>query len=277
MGRLDGKVAVITGGASGMGRSTSLLFAAEGAAVVVADVNAEGGEAVAQQCVANGGRAVFQRTDVTEEEQIVAMLRRAVDEFGRLDVLYNNAGGSRAVGFDAPTELWDYDHRLNLRAAYLGIKHAAPELRQAGGGSIISTASDNGIRTLPHTHAYASFKAGVIKLTESAAQVLGPDRIRVNAIAPGWIITPMLAGGLPGDWADAQAIGAKAQPYPRHGTPEDIARCALFLASDESEFITGVTIPVDGGWLTQGLQNPACEAELRSVLERTGARPEWME
>jgi NAD(P)-dependent dehydrogenase (short-subunit alcohol dehydrogenase family) len=276
-GRLDGKVAVITGGASGMGRATSLLFSREGAAVVVADINDEGGEQVAGECVEAGGRAVFQHTDVTEEEQIVAMIRRAVDEYGRLDVLYNNAGGSRAVGFDAPTEDWDYDHKLNVRAAYLGIKHAAPELRQAGGGSIISTASDNGIRTLPHTHAYATFKAGVIKLTESAAQVLGPDRIRVNAIAPGWIITPMLVGGLPGDWADAEAIGAKAQPYPRHGTPEDIARCALFLASDESEFVSGVTIPVDGAWLTLGLQTPACHAEIARVAGKAQERSDWLE
>jgi NAD(P)-dependent dehydrogenase (short-subunit alcohol dehydrogenase family) len=181
------------------------------------------------------------------------------------------------MGFDSPTADWDHDHLLNLRAPYLGIKYAVPEMRKAGGGSIISTSSDAGIRALPHAHSYGSFKAGLIKLTESAAQVLGPDRIRVNAIAPGWIITPMLVGSLPGEWEDAQAIGATAQPYPRHGTPEDIARCALFLASDESEFITGVTIPVDGGWLVQGLQNAACDAAVASAVERSGATPEWME
>jgi NAD(P)-dependent dehydrogenase (short-subunit alcohol dehydrogenase family) len=260
-----------------MGRASARLFAGEGAAVVIADINAAGGEAVEQECTAAGGRAAFHGADLTDAGAVEALIEFAVETYGRLDVLYNNAGGSRAIGFDAPLEDWEHDHQLNLRAPYLGIKYAAPVMRRGGGGSIISTTSDAGIRALPHVHAYASFKAALIKLTESAAQVLGPDRIRVNAIAPGWIITPMLVGGLPGDLEDAKAIGAKAQPYPRHGTPEDIARCALFLASDESEFITGVTIPVDGGWLVQGIQNSACDAEVASVARRAGTVPEWMD
>jgi NAD(P)-dependent dehydrogenase (short-subunit alcohol dehydrogenase family) len=275
MGRLEGKVAIVTGAASGMGRASAILFAQEGASVIVADVNAEAGEAVVEECIAAGGTAAFQRTDVTVESDIKQLVARAVADFGKLDVLYNNAGHARSVGFDGPTEDWDYDHALNVRSVYLGIKHAAPELRKAGGGSIISTSSVTGIRSLPQIHGYATFKAGLIMLTESAAQMLGPDRIRVNSIAPGWIITPGLVNTLPGDLDDAKRIAARAQPYPRHGAPEDVARCALFLASDESEFITGVTIPVDGGWLVMGLQTAACDAEMAAVVAKSGTTPDY--
>jgi NAD(P)-dependent dehydrogenase (short-subunit alcohol dehydrogenase family) len=273
MGRLDGKVAIVTGSGKGMGRAIATRFAEEGASVVVSDVDDESGDEALLAITGAGGTAVYQHADVTVEADIVGLVNRAVSEFGQLNVMYNNAGGGRSSGLDASIEDWDYDHALNVRAAWLGIKHSMPELKKVGGGSIISTASVTGMRPLPAIHGYATFKAGLIMLTVSAAQELGPHRIRVNAIAPGWTITPALVGTLPGDLEDAKRIASKAQPIPRHGRPEDIANCALFLASDESDFITGVTIPVDGGFMTLCVQTPEVEAEVRAVVEKTGNAP----
>lgn len=273
MGRLSGKVAVVTGSGSGMGRAVASRFGAEGAAVVVSDVDDDAGRATVEAIVGGGGTAVHQHADVTEEAHIEALVARAVTEWGRLDVMYNNVGGGQSTGLDSPVELWDRDHAVNVRAAFLGIKHAVPELKKAGGGAIISTSSVTGIRPLPAIHGYATFKAGLNMLTVSAAQELGPFSIRVNAIAPGWTITPALVGTLPGDLEDAERIASKAQPIPRAGRPEDIANLALFLASDEASWITGVTIPCDGGFLTMCLQTPETDAEVRQVMERRGEAP----
>jgi len=273
MGRLDGKVAIVTGSASGMGRASATLFAQEGAAVVVSDIDDAGGDETLQGILAAGGTAVYQHTDVTREEDIHVLVERAVSEFGKLDVMVNNVGGAQSTGLDCAIEDWDRDHAINVRAAFLGIKHSMPELKKVGGGSIISTASVTGIRPLPGIHGYATFKAGLIMLTQSAALELGPHRIRVNAIAPGWTITPALVNTLPGDLEDAQRVASKAQPFPRYGQPEDIARCAVFLASDDSEFISGVTIPVDGAFLTMCNQTPEIEVEIREIVSRTGQPP----
>lgn len=249
MGRLDGKVAVITGAASGMGRATALRFAKEGAAVVVADLNSQDGEAVISEIAAGGGRAVFQRTDVTSEAAIQSMIDRAVKEYGRLDITYNNAGIGGATGRleDTTGEDWDKTFAVLTRAVFFGIKHSIAPMRKGGGGSIISTSSLAGLRGVAGIHAYSAAKAAVVNLTESASIALGHDRIRVNCICPGGILTPLVYRGMPGGEEAAARSLAKMQPIPRPGRPDDIAAMALFLASDESEWITGTAMSVDGG------------------------------
>jgi NAD(P)-dependent dehydrogenase (short-subunit alcohol dehydrogenase family) len=254
MGKLEKKVAVITGAASGIGRATAIRFAGEGAAVVIADMNREGGEAAVRDCKENGGSAVFQLADVSSEEDIKAAVARAVKEFGRLDVIYNNAGLGGAVGPLEKTsaENWDRTFSILLRAVFLGIKHAVPEMRKTGGGSIVSTASIAGIRGAAGLHAYCAAKAGVISLTRSAAIEFAKDKIRVNCICPGLIATPLTYNRLPGGEQTATQLFAAFQPWPRAGRPEDIAAMALFLASDDSEFVSGQAMVVDGA-VTSGM------------------------
>ncbi len=252
MGQLSGKVAIITGAASGMGKAASVLFAREGANVVLADLNVAGGEATAAEATATGQRCVFQRTDVSIEPEIEALVARAVSEFGRLDVMFNNAGIGGAIG---PLEFvsvedWDRTQSVCLRGVFLGIKHAIAPMRAVGRGSIISTASIAGIDGFPGLHAYCAAKAGVVNLTRSAAIDLACDMIRVNCIAPGGVSTPILYGGggvFGGSKETADAALVHAQPLPIAGQPDDIAQAALFLASDASRFVTGHTLVVDGG------------------------------
>lgn len=255
MGRLNGKVAIITGAASGIGRATAIKFAGEGAAVVIADLNAEGGEASVRDCKENGGRAIFQKTNVSAEAEIKALVARAVKEFGRLDIIYNNAGIGGAIGAleQISVEDWDRSQAVLLRGVFLGMKHSVPEMRKVGGGSIISTASVAGIRGFAGLHAYCAAKAGVVNLTRSAALEFAKDKIRVNCICPGGINTPILHRNQPGVKDAMEKWMASSQPYPRAGHPEDIAGMALYLASDDSEFVTGQAMIVDGG-LTVGSQ-----------------------
>jgi NAD(P)-dependent dehydrogenase (short-subunit alcohol dehydrogenase family) len=249
MGRLDNKVAVITGAASGMGRATAIRFAGEGAAVVIADLNQDGGEAAVRECRENGGRAVFQKADISAEADIQALIGRALTEFGRLDITFNNAGFVGALGplEEATAESWDRTHAVLLRGVFLGIKHSIPAMRKTGGGSIISTASIAGMRGGFGPTIYSAAKSGVINLTECAAVELGKDRIRVNCICPGGIHTSIM--GAPTEQGASQL--AKSQPIARAGQPEDIANMALFLASDESEWITGTSMLVDGGYMAR--------------------------
>lgn len=252
MGKLDGKVAVITGAASGMGRATAIRFAKEGAAVVVSDLNSQAGEATISEIVAAGGRAVFQHTDVSSESDIKSMTDRAVKEFGRLDITYNNAGIGGATGRleEINATDWDKTFAVLTRAVFLGIKYSIEPMRKVGGGSIISTASVAGLRGVAGLHAYSAAKAAVVNLTESAAIELGHDRIRVNCICPGGIVTPLVYRGMRGGEEEARRNMARMQPIPRAGRPEDIAAMALFLASDEAEWITGTAMIVDGGMNT---------------------------
>jgi len=257
MGKLDGKVAVITGAASGMGRATALRFAKEGAAVVVSDLNSQAGEATISEIAAAGGRAVFQHTDVSSEGGIKSMIDRAVKEFGRLDITYNNAGIGGATGRLEETNAddWDKTFAVLTRAVFLGIKYSIEPMRKAGGGSIISTASVAGLKGVAGLHAYSAAKAAVVNLTESAAIELGHDRIRVNCICPGGIVTPLVYRGMRGGEEEARRNMARMQPIPRAGRPEDIAAMALFLASDEAEWITGTAMVVDGGMNTGNVRS----------------------
>ncbi|HEY1850171.1 MAG TPA: SDR family oxidoreductase [Candidatus Binataceae bacterium] len=252
MGKLDGKVAVITGSASGMGRATALRFAKEGAAVVIADLNSQAGEATVSEIAAGGGRAVFQHTDVGSDAAIKALIDRAVSEYGRLDITYNNAGIGGATGRleDTTAPDWDKSFVILTRAVFLGIKYSIEPMRKVGGGSIISTSSVAGLRGVAGLHAYSAAKAAVVSLTESAAIELGRDRIRVNCICPGGILTPLVYRGMRGGEDAARVSMAKSQPIPRAGRPEDIAAMALFLASDDAEWITGTSMVVDGGMNT---------------------------
>src|SRR6202451_1907482 len=236
MGRLDGKVAVITGAASGRGRATAVRFAGEGAAVVIADLNEDGGAAAVRECKENGGRAVFQKTDVTSEAGVKAMIERAVKEFGRLDITYNNAGLPGALGSIEQTSVEDWDRTFAVltRGVFLGIKHSVAEMRKVGGGSIISTASVAGLAGGYGPHAYSAAKAGVVNLTRSVALEVAKDKIRVNCICPGGINTPIFNFLTSDREVTGQLLGP-LHPLRRAGLPEDIANMALFLATDESE------------------------------------------
>ena len=252
LGRLEGKVALITGGASGIGEATARLFVDEGAKVLIADVQDGKGGALAE---ALGPDAVFRHTDVSLEEDVRAAVEAAA-ELGRLDCVFNNAGIAGAVGpiEEVTVEAFDRTVDVLLRGVFLGIKHAAPVMKAQGGGSIINTASVAGIRTGYGNHIYSAAKAGVIQLTRSTAMELGESGVRVNCICPGFIATPMIgrARGLSVEEADEKLDVVKeafreAQPIRRTGLPEDIAKAALWLASDDSGFVNGQAIVIDGG------------------------------
>lgn len=260
MGLLDNKVAIITGGASGIGEESVRQFVAQGAKVLICDIQDEKGESLADEL---GENADYQRCDVTSEDDIVAMVESAVSKHGRLDVLFNNAGLAGPDGSIAETPIDAIDFALNilLRAVILGIKHAAPIMTKQQSGSIISTASVAGIEATHGPHVYSAAKAGVIGLTRSVATELGASFVRVNAICPGGIATPIFGRGmgLNVEQADKtveviENIFKRSQPIPRGGMPKDIADAAVFLASDMSTFITGQALVVDGG-LTAGRAN----------------------
>jgi NAD(P)-dependent dehydrogenase (short-subunit alcohol dehydrogenase family) len=251
MGRLDNKVAIITASAQGMGRASVLRFVQEGALVVAADINKTGGEAVIGECK-GPGKAVFQHTDLTREDQITALIARAVKEFGRLNVVFNVAGNIPPDGplgpFENTTaEGWDRVMALTLRSVFLMIKHSLPELRKAGGGSIINVASVAGLRADPYLLAYSAAKAGVVNLTQAVSAVAGKDFIRVNCICPGWVNTPAAYNNVEGGEEVLAKVLAKFQPIPRAGRAEDIAGMGAFLASDDAEWMTGSVIAFDGG------------------------------
>jgi NAD(P)-dependent dehydrogenase (short-subunit alcohol dehydrogenase family) len=250
--RLDGKVAVITGGASGIGEGTARLFAAEGARVVIADIQDDRGDAIHREL---GDTAIYHRTDVTIEDDVRSAVEAATKAFGRLDVIFNNAGFLGATGPVEEITADEFDRTLHvlLRGVFFGMKHAAPVMKAQGTGSIISTSSIAGIEAGDGPHVYATAKAAVIHLTKSVALELAEHNVRVNAICPGAIVTPLVLGGVTATPQQEDAVKAqfvKFQPLPHAGVPEDIARAALWLASDESSFVTGQAIVVDGAAAT---------------------------
>lgn len=251
MGKLDGKVAVITGGASGMGAATTRLFVQEGARVVIGDVQADLGQSVAREV---GSSCVFVRTDVSNSEDVRGLVKTAVDRFGRLDVMYNNAGigGGEGLIIDCPEEVFDRIIAVDLKAVWLGMKHSLPYLIASGGGSIITTASISGLVGMPNQGAYGSAKGGVIQLTRVCAVEYAAHGVRANCICPGGILTPLLYANpaltAPRDPEETRRRLEGIQPIPRAGLPEDIASAALWLAGDDSSFVTGQAIVVDGGW-----------------------------
>ena len=253
MGRLDGKVAVITGATSGIGLRTAEVFVAEGAKIVIAGRRIPEGEALARQL---GGNCIFRQTDVTVEDQMQALIGLAVGTFGKIDCLFNNAGGPAQTGGIEGLEVERFDAAMAtlVRSVMLGMKHAAPHMKKQGSGSIINNGSIAGrLAGFSSSMVYGAAKAAVIHLTKCVAMELGESSIRVNSISPGAIATGIFgkALGLSTEAAEkTQAVMRNvyksAQPIPRAGLPDDIAQAAVFLASDESSFINGHDLVVDG-------------------------------
>jgi|SRR5271157_123368 len=251
-GRVAGKVALITGGASGIGRATALLFAREGATVALADLSADAGQRVADEIAQSGGRAFFEPMDVTRAASCQRLVERAIREFGRIDILFNNAGIiRRATVLDLSEEDWDRVMAVNVKSIYLLSREVIPHMQKAGGGTIINTASGWGLVGGAKAAVYCASKGAVVLLTKAMAIDHGPQNIRVNCICPGDTDTGMLR-------EEAQQLGeensrflaeAAKRPLGRVGTPQEIAQAALYLASDASSFVTGTALVVDGGGL----------------------------
>ena len=274
MGKLEGKVAIVTGGASGIGAASARLFAKEDARVLVADVQDEKGAKLAAEL---GSSAAYRHADVARESDVKALVDEALSRFGRLDCIFNNAGLAGVAGPIEQTPLEGFEATMGvlLRGVFLGMKHAAPVMKKQGSGSIISTASVAGLQAGMASHTYSAAKAAVIQLTRSVAMELGEAGVRVNCICPGGIATPIFgkAFGLDDDGADRVAkmmrtALAQLQPIQRAGLPDDIAQAALWLASDDSSFVNGHALVVDGG-LTGGRKWSEVEqrrAALRAAL-----------
>jgi NAD(P)-dependent dehydrogenase (short-subunit alcohol dehydrogenase family) len=259
-GRLAGRCAVITGAGSGIGRAASLRFAREGATVVAADVDGAAVATLAKEIAEDGGTAVGLRVDVTDGDSVTAMAAEAVRRFGRLDVLYANAGidGSGRV-HDTSESDWLRVMDVNLTGVWRSMRAVLPEMIRAGSGSIITQASTAAVVGVPGIAAYSAAKGGIVALTRQAAIDYGGMGIRVNAICPGTVVTPLVmrtldarglvAGGPVSE--DVLARSARRYPLRRLGTVEEIAAAALFLASDEAAWVTGAVLPVDGGYSAQ--------------------------
>ena len=251
-GRLSGKVALITGGASGIGRSTALLFAREGASIILADLKADAGKRVVDELNESGAHAIFEAIDVTNAGDCHRIVEHAIREFGRIDILFNNAGIiRRATVLDLSEEDWDRVMAVNVKSIYLLSREVIPHMQKAGGGSIINTASGWGLTGGAKAAVYCASKGAVVLLTKAMAIDHGPHNIRVNCICPGDTDTGMLrdeAKQLGEDSSHFLAESAR-RPLGRVGTPEEIAQAALYLASDASSVVTGTSLVVDGGGL----------------------------
>lgn len=248
--QLSGKLVVITGAATGIGRATALLFAQEGAEVAIGDINEEGGRQTVADIEAAGGRASFVGCNVTEAAEVESLMHAAAEAMGGIDVIVNNAGAQRSGRVtEFPVEEWDVLMRVNPRSCFLGAKYGVPYLRQRGGGAIVNVASLAGLKGGPGMTAYSASKGAVIAFTKALAAELAPDGIRVNAMCPGWIDTPFNQPAIDfmgGREAQDQVV-RQIVPMGRQGTPEEIASGMLFLASAASSYMTGQALVIDGG------------------------------
>ncbi|MEJ5254023.1 MAG: glucose 1-dehydrogenase [Acidimicrobiales bacterium] len=249
-GRFEGRVALVTGGASGIGRATVEQLAADGARVVVADLDDAGGADVVDAVRAAGGEAVFVRTDVAVPDDVDAMVATAVGRFGRLDVAVNNAArpGTYAPLAEQTIEDWERTIAVNLTATFLCLRAEIPPMLATGGGAIVNVASAAGLMGFAHLPAYVASKHGVIGLTRSVALEFAKQGVRVNAVCPGNVRTQMLEGFAGGDEQTLQGMG-RMQPIGRLGTPQEVAEAIVWLCSDAASFVTGHAMAVDGGVL----------------------------
>lgn len=250
-GRFAGRTVVVTGGASGIGKAAVRRFLDEGANVVAGDLNEANGKAMLDEFSADASRLRFLAGNVAVEADVMALVGLATSTWGTLDVMFNNAGIGGAFGplTDVDVDAWDRTFEVLVRGVFLGIKHAARAMIPQGGGAIINTASVAGLAGGSGHHAYSAAKTAVVSLTRTAAEELAPHRIRVNAVAPGVIFTPLAIN------RDESILGdlvERLQPWPDHGQPEHIASAVAFLASDDAAFVVGETLLVDGGMLATG-------------------------
>ena len=250
MGRVQGKIAIVTGAASdpSLGRTTAMTLAREGAKLVVTDIDEQGAQDCARKIRDAGGEAIALRQDVVSEEGWKDVIARTIETYGRLDVLVNNAGIAVLKLLDDLTiDDWNRQINVNLTSVFLGTKYAVPEMRKAGGGSIVNLSSVAGLIGLQRCIAYSASKGGVRLMTKSIALEVGKDGIRCNSVHPGVIWTNMQAGARDSLSKEAGRAATANFPIGRLGEPEDIANCVLYLASDESSYVTGTEFTVDGG------------------------------
>lgn len=252
MDELKNKVAIVTGASSGIGRAAVQLFVAEGAAVLAADVQDQAGTCLTDDLAHEGYSVSYVHADVSREDDVEAMIHLALGRYGRLDVLFNNAGieGQQAPTADASLDNWDRVININLKGVFLGMKHGIKAMLQHGGGSIINNASVAGLVGFPGIPAYCASKGGVIQLTRTAALEYATQNVRVNCLCPGVIDTPMVERFTHGE-REAQEMMTALEPVGRVGTPREVAELAVFLASDRSSFVTGAIVPVDGGFVAR--------------------------
>jgi NAD(P)-dependent dehydrogenase (short-subunit alcohol dehydrogenase family) len=251
----QGKVALVTGGSSGIGRATSVAFARLGASVVVADIDSKGGQLTVDTIKKNGGNAIFIKTDVSRESEVKAMVDQIITKYKRLDCAFNNAGilvrGPNAQTILCSEEDWDKVIDTNLKGVWLCMKHEIPQMLKQGSGAIVNTSSIAGLVALENSLAYNASKHGVIGITRAAALEYAKNGIRINAVCPGFIRTPMLEDSLTSN-KDADALTERLKatmPMGRRGKPEEIAEAVVWLCSDAASFITGHPLAVDGGWV----------------------------
>ncbi|MFC1822880.1 SDR family oxidoreductase [Thermodesulfobacteriota bacterium] len=244
----EDKVALVTGGASGIGQAAALMFAREGAKAVIADIGDDSGEETVKMIKDAGGEAIFVKTDVSQSSDLEALINKINETYGRLDYALNNAGTMGQFGktTGCTEENWDFTMNLNLKGVWLSMKYEIPEMQKQGGGAIVNTSSMTGLRGSPGFPAYDASKHGVVGLTKTAALEYAKAGIRVNAVCPSFVITPMMQGFTRGSQEALDRLAAKT-PLKRIATSEDVAEAVVWLCSDASSFITGQALLLDGG------------------------------